>query len=108
MRCFLIMHSAQGSLLSIEGNITLDQAGFQAIPRKLLFRPAKTKKATFVLELFKLDDKSALKICLLEDHAPGQTVFTSGMGMMNRPPRCRYSDCCSRISLLKFQVSSNT
>ena len=30
-----------------------------------------------------------------------------GIGMMKRPPRARYSVCCSRISSAKFQVSSS-
>src|SRR5262249_40361543 len=39
---------------------------------------------------------------------PCYTTLTSGIGMMNLPPRRRYSACCSMISSAKFQVRSST
>jgi len=37
-----------------------------------------------------------------------RTTTGSGTGMMNLPPRRRYSSCCSRISFAKFQVNRST
>lgn len=36
------------------------------------------------------------------------TTFGSGIGTTNLPPAARYSSCCFKISVAKFQASSKT
>src|SRR2546423_11949346 len=112
MRRRLIVHPAKSSTFSIERDAAFDYARIEFVLGKLPFRPTVRKEATFVLKPIRLYDECPLELCFLKDHAvmslsyPPCPTRSSGIGMMNFPPRSLYSACCSRISSAKFQVSS--
>lgn len=71
------------------------------------------EKPAIVSVRFNVDEVRAGEIQLSEAQCSlwfvqRYTSRTSGIGITNFPPFALYSDCCSRISSAKFQVSSST
>ena len=62
------MHSPQGSLLQVEGRVALNQPGLESMFGEFFFRPDPGKEATFVLDQFGLNNKSARQRSLGKGH----------------------------------------
>ena len=62
------MHPPQGPLLQVEGRVALNQPGLESMFGEFFFRPDPGKEATFVLDQFGLNNKSARQRSFGKDH----------------------------------------
>src|SRR5688572_1984291 len=117
----LKVHASQGALSTIKRNVRFHQSRIHPPGAKFRLRPTSCEEAALVFKSLDINYQGARQFRVSKDQsvprAPagastaisgGSTTLTLGTGIIKRPPRRRYSSCCSKISSAKFQVSSNT
>ena len=62
------MHPAQGTLVLIEGSVTLHQLSIKPMHLKFFLAPGSRKKTPVVLQPFRFNDERTLYFCLGENH----------------------------------------